>query len=505
MTIRSLLADKVICADEAWTVARWVAFEDGKIVAVGDEDPPGEVMRVDGTILPGLIDAHVHLTTTGLYDLGLDFRQARSVDDLLRDLRAHLARDRSEWLIGGNFDPGRNPDARMPTRHELDRVAPDRMLLVSRADGHSCALNSKALEALGIAPGEGAQLGDDGTLSGVLAGQANYETRRAFFGSLPASMIEGAQRRGCQIALSRGVTAMHEMAGGSYMGDKDFEVLMENRSDYPVNVEPYLSTTDIGKVVGAGLDRIGGDLFLDGSIGSMTAGMSEPYEGTQESGSLYRADEEIVAFFAESTAAGLQTGVHAIGDAAIEQALRCHEIARASLGPEAAVGALSLRHRIEHFECVSSDQLERAARLGLVASVQPAFDAYWGGPDGMYASRLGRRAAGMNPFSAMIANGLIVAGGSDSTVTPLDPFIGMAAAVDHQTDGLGTDRASALLMFSSWAARAGRQETERGSIEPGKVADLCLVPEDPITCSIERLATMPVWATWVGGRKSFEA
>lgn len=504
--MQTIVADKVICADASDTEARWVAFADGLIVAVGSDDPPGKVTRVEGVLIPGLIDAHVHLTTTGLYDLGLDLRHARSIPELLDALGAHVVRVPDGWIIGGNFDPGRNEDARMPTRYELDAVAGERVVLVSRADGHSCTLNSKAIIEVGIAPGtEGVDLDDRGEPTGVLRAGANYETRRRFFGGLPEDVIERGQRRGCDIALSRGVTAVHEMAGGSYMGDKDFDVLVAKRSTYPIDVKPYLATTDIGRVLEAGLDCIGGDLFLDGSIGSRTAAMTSAYSDDPTEGVLYHSDEEIIGFFADATRAGLQAGVHAIGDAAIEQALRCMEEAIIASGPEGAVGARRLRHRIEHFECASDLQLDRAATLGVVASVQPMFDGYWGGLDGMYATRLGPRAAGMNPFAKMLSRGVVVAGGSDSTVTPLDPFLGMAAAVGHKTPGSGVDPDSALLMFTRWAAVAGRQETERGSIAPGLRADLVLVPADPRGEDPAQLSEMPVMTTWVGGSPVFRA
>lgn len=501
---RVFSAPKIICGGVSRSVADWISVSGGRIAALGKGAPPADAVRLDGVVLPGLIDSHVHLTTTGLYGSGLDFRECRSIEDLLETLEAFLRRDDSTWVIGGNFDPGRNDDGRMPGRDELDRVAGERRLLVSRADGHSCALNSHGLEATRFDPQlPGIELDETGRATGVLSNQANYEARRQFFGALPAGRIVEAQKRACDIALSRGVTAVHEMAGGSFMGDKDFDVLIDNRATYPIHVRPYLATFDINKVIAAGLDCVGGDLFLDGSIGSRTAAMSTPYTDFDGSGFLYHADDELIDWFVEASRAGLQAGVHAIGDAAIEQALRCIEAANIRLEGEGSLGVLEMRHRIEHFECVSTEQLNRAAKLKLIPSVQPMFDGYWGGNGGMYQARLLERASTMNPFLPMVDLGLMPAGGSDSTVTPLDPLMGMAAAMGHHQRAYAVEFKDALDMFTIFGARAAREETERGSLEKGKFADFCVVETDPSSLAPDEIAGLKVLETWVRGERAF--
>lgn len=501
-----LEADKILTLDPSDTEAAWIVLDGGVFAEVGTgEPPPGpERIRLEGTIVPGFIDSHVHLTPTGLYGAGLDLREARSVSEVLGQLESHArGSDGDPWVIAGNFDPGRNETDEMPTRVQLDAATNGAKVMVSRTDGHSCALSSAALEFLDLEEGlEGIDLDEAGEPTGVVRNKANYAARAQIFTTLPASAVEKAQRDACEIALSKGITCVHEMAGGSYMGEADLGVLIAAMDTYPIHVVPYVATLDVGEVMGLGLRQIGGDLFLDGSIGSMTAAMTEPYEGTDTTGTLYRSDEEITAWFVESARAGLQAGVHAIGDAAVEQALRCLEDAWMELGPEGGLGAHHLGQRIEHLECVTSDQLERALRLGVIPSVQPAFDAYWGGPDGMYAERLGERAAEMNPFYRMIAYGLQPAGGSDSTVTPLDALAGVAAGVNHK-GGHGVEIDHALRMFTIWGARAGQEEHLRGSIENQKVADFVVLGEDPRDVDPATIADIEVVETWVEGRRLF--
>ena len=486
----------------------WIVVEGERLAGSGPGDPPGGMKRIhlDGVLVPGFIDSHVHLTTTGLYQDGLDLRESRSVEELLSALAAHLSGTGDDWVIGGNFDPGRNEDARMPVRHEIDRVVGEKKALLSRADGHSCAVSSSGLKAIALQPGlAGIDLDDEGSPTGVLRNQANYEARRRFFGMLPESKILSAQSGACRLALTKGVTSVHEMAGGSYMGDKDFEVMLSSLGDFPIHVVCYLATLDIQQVLGPGLRCVGGDLFLDGSIGSRTAAMSEPYLDFETRGHLYHEDDEMIDWYVEASRAGLQTGVHAIGDAAIEQALRCMEEAMIRLGPEGALGFTRLRHRIEHFECASRDHMFRAKEMGVVGSVQPAFDAYWGGESGMYAARLGERWRSMNDFSLMHREGMVLAGGSDSTVTPLDPLIGISAAVNHLSGSSAVTPAEALAMFTSSGAWAAREESERGSLGVGKRADLTVLSGDPLQTDPSEIQRLAHVETWVGGKRRWTA
>lgn len=503
---RVLRARKILCLDAEGTEAEWVVVSDGFIGEIGRGDPPGDsVIELDGVLAPGFIDAHVHLTTTGLYRTGLDLSDARSVPEALDSLAGHLRSSEEPWVIGGNFDPGRNPDPRMPHRAELDRVAGDRKVLISRADGHSCVLSSEGLRAAGLEPTlEGFLLDEAGQPTGVLRHEANYAARRKVFSTLPAEQVGRAQRSACEAALEVGVTSVHEMAGGSYMGDRDFELMLEGREGFPIHVVIFLATLDVERALRAGLGRVGGDLFLDGSIGSRTAAMGEPYEDEEGKGFLYHSEEEVAGFFEEATRARIQAGVHAIGDAAVGQALSCLEEVSSRLG-DGAEGVAPLRHRIEHIECADEAALEAMARLGVIPSVQPTFDYLWGGLDGMYAARLGERAKRMNPFGTMVRMGLEPAGGSDSTVTELDPLLGIHSAVNHQTPEFSVTVDQALRMFTTWAAAAAHEEHVRGSIETGKTADFALLEKDPADVDPDEIRRIEVLGTWVAGEEAWRA
>ena len=196
-----------------------------------------------------------------------------------------------------------------------------------------------------------------------------------------------------------------------------------------------------------------------------------------------------------------KSGVHAIGDAAIEQAIRCWETVAGRVGGDAV---RKLGHRIEHFECASLAHMQRAAALGLRASVQPAFDAFWGG-DGLYKERIGARSIEMNRFRSMMDAGLVVGAGSDSTVTPLDPFLQMAALRSHHREDERMDATTALRAHTTGSLELAGDEKERGTIEAGKNADLVLIDRDPFEVDPDELVKSEVLGTWIGGKQVWPA
>jgi hypothetical protein len=278
-----------------------------------------------------------------------------------------------------------------------------------------------------------------------------------------------------------GVTAAHEMSMPHWNGERDLQVLLDQRARLPVDVTPIPASTDLSAAIGAGLSAIGGDLPVDGSIGARTAWLADPYLDEEGgTGASYFADDELAEFFHGAHGAGLQVGVHAIGDRAIDQVLSAWERVYHALDSRDRRHFRARRHRIEHFEVVSASQVERAAMLGLAASVQPSFDAVWGGAGGLYEVRLGaRRAAAMNPFRSMLQRGVEVGVGSDAPITPLDPMAAIEALESHHDGAQRLTRAEAIRLHTIGSARLGHQEDKKGALAPGMHADLAVFDADP--------------------------
>jgi len=256
--------------------------------------------------------------------------------------------------------------------------------------------------------------------------------------------------------------------------------LMRHRDRLPVDVVPYVASTDIPFVMDLGLTQIGGDLSLDGSIGARTAHVSSPYIDDDTAGIEYLSDDDLCEFIRNAHLAGLQVALHAIGDAAIEQATRCWERVYQALDSRQRRHFRARRHRIEHCELPTADQIERAAMLGLAVSVQPAFDAEWGHPGQLYELRLGeQRATEMNPFRAFLERGLEVGAGSDSPITPLDPMYGVWALEHHHDAGQRLSREEAIRLFTWGSARLANDD-KKGRLEPGAHADFAAYDRDPM-------------------------
>ncbi|MGH2712192.1 MAG: amidohydrolase [Actinomycetota bacterium] len=440
-------------------------------VGSGEPPPADRVVDLPGTtVTPGFVDAHVHLSGTGLSLNGPDLADASSKEDVLARVR-ETSGDGPFLLYG--FDETRWRDPALPTREELDSAsaAP---ILVLRTDGYVSVANGSFLDRSGVSGLPGS---DEG---GVLRGEANSRAQLWYFDSLPDSVIQDAQLRAAGLAASRGVTCVHEMAIPDKRGRRDVEVLLGHARDLPVDLVTYVADIDIPYVMDLGQGRIGGDLFLDGSIGARTAALLQPYADLDDSGSLAHDDDELAEFLHNAHLAGLQSGLHVIGDAAIEQSLRVWERVYRSLDTRERRHFRARRHRLEHFELASNDQVERAANLGLAISIQPAFDALWGHPGQMYEMRLGEgRARGMNLFRSLVSRGLEVGAGSDSPVTPLDPMLTIWSLENHHdpTQRLGRDEAMRLCTIG--AARLANLQ-KKGRLEPGSAADLAVFDQDPM-------------------------
>lgn len=486
--------------------ADWALVEDGTIAATGaaaDEPTASERVDLDGGVLiPSFCDAHVHLPATGLYAAGMDFRGETSSRAIL-DAFAERARVPGSILFGGNFE---DPLDRPLNAALLDGSVGDRPALLARADMHSCVVSSALLRELDVRGLEGVDV-EEGRPTGYLREEAAGAAWRWFDASLPRRQQRDAIRAAVDLAYSKGLTCVHEMFVVEWRGWDSLDVFQEAVEGAALQIVLYVATDEVERVRHMGLPRIGGDYFLDGSFGSHTAWLSEPYatappQGSPPAGISYRDDGGLLELFRAAQESFLQMGVHAIGDAAIEQAISTWEKVAAETGEDAV---RSLGHRIEHFECATDDHIDRAARLGLRASVQPAFDHYWGGPDELYARRIGEeRALRMNRFGTMRRKGLRLGAGSDSTVTPLDPFLQMAALRNHHVPGERVEAAAALEMHTV-GSRAMAGDSSAGVIAAGQKADLVLVDRDPLETPAEELTQTEVLGTWIGGERVWPA
>ncbi|CAM5364013.1 amidohydrolase [Streptomyces avidinii] len=446
-----------------------MVVERGHVAWVGSEGAADafaqgvdEVVDLDGALVtPAFTDAHVHTTSAGLALTGLDLSGAASLPEALARVRAYAkSRPGDRVLLGHGWDASRWPERRAPRRRELDEAAGGRPLYLSRIDAHSAVVTTALLD---LVPGvRGA--GDE-----PLTRDDHHQVRRAALGALLPAQRAEAQRAALDRAASLGIGSVHECGGPDISSAEDFTALMELARAHPgPRVFGYWADRDLDQARALGAAGAAGDLFVDGALGSHTACLHAPYADAGHTGTGYLDAHDVAGHVAACTEAGLQAGFHAIGDAAISAVI---EGVRAAADKVGLARVRAARHRVEHAEMMTPAAIAAFAELGLTASVQPAFDALWGGEDGMYADRLGaERARTLNPYAAMLKAGVPLAFGSDAPVTPLDPWGAVRAAAFHRTPAhrISVRAAFAAHTRGGWRA-LGRDDA--GILVPGAPAD----------------------------------
>ncbi len=493
----------VITMNPAQPYAEGLAVRDGRIAAVGSwADVAGHaaglpVLDLGGkTVLPGLIDTHAHFLWTALSLAAVDASGALDHPSLQAIIRQAAANTPpGEVIFGMGFSEYALDMAQFsPIVDALDAAAPDHPVFLIGVTGHTSAANSRALQLLDLPAGTPGVMCTDGRPNGLLAGQVSYDAGDRFgqdfgAGDKAAEMVQRAVGR----ALSVGITTLHVLEGGLTAEDEAVVELLAVMPELPLRMVLYYQTMDVERVVGLGLPRIGGCILLDGDVGPHTAALSEPYVDEPDcTGTLYHSQEEIDAFVLRAHRAGLQVAMHAVGDAAVEQALRAYEAALAA-HPRA-----DHRHRIEHCEVIHEEQIRRAQRLGVALAIQPPFNHYW--PHTTYYPTLGyARAWKADPVRTLMRPDLLVAGGSDSTVTPLGPLIGVHAAVNHSNPAERVSVYQGLTLYTINAARIAFQEHDKGSLESGKLGDFVVLGADPFDIDPRQIKDIPVETTVIGG------
>jgi predicted amidohydrolase YtcJ len=456
---------------------RAVHVVDGRIAWLGaaaDAPPAGRTLDGGGGLLtPAFVDAHVHATATGLSLTGLALHGADSLRSAVVRVAEHTAAAPTGTVLGTGWDETAWPEGRGLTRHDLDPVVGERPAYLARVDVHSATVSTALLDRVpGITDLPGY------SPDGRLRLDAHHAVRQAAYGSVPADQRRAAQRATLAAATALGIGTVHEMGGPEVSSAEDLAGLLELAAAAPgPRVVGYWGELSgrggLDVVRELGLAGAGGDLFCDGAFGSHTAALSVPYADRPDTSGNLRFDTgALVEHVRACTAAGIQAGFHVIGDAAVDQVLTAVGTVVDELGRDAV---RACRHRLEHVEMVGDDAIEQLRAWGMVASVQPAFDAAWGGATGMYAERLGvDRAAGCNPLADLVDAGVAVALGSDAPVTAMDPWGGIAAAIDHTTPGSGMRPFDAFDAATHGGWVAARAEHPEGPLSVGAPADLAL-------------------------------
>jgi predicted amidohydrolase YtcJ len=531
-------ADLIIRNAHIWTVnpkqpeAEAVAVLNDRIAAVGSD---AEVMQWQGPrtrivdaqgkrLLPGFNDAHVHFSDGGASLSAVQLTNVTSLKEFVQrigDYTAHAPK--GEWIRNGEWDETKWSPANLPTRQDIDAVTPDNPVAIDRYDGHMLLANSKALALAGITaktpdPPGGVIVRDaSGQPTGALKDAATELLQKA---EPPLNLAQRRRAilRALREAAMRGVTSVQDMSLD--YGDLAVYSQLQREGKLTVRVygAPLITRVEdqaqlgLGRAFGGPSLRIGAlKMFADGSLGSRTAYFTEPYSDERGNRGLLFSDMlplvKARQRLARADAANLQVCTHAIGDAAIKTVLDLYQAAEKNAGPK------DRRWRIEHAQHMAAADFDRFAQLQVIASVQP----YQAIDDGRWAeARIGHdRASRTYAFRTFIQSGVRLAFGTDWPVAPLDPLLTLYAAVTRATlDGkypqgwFPEQKLSiqeAIAAYTMESAYAEFQEHEKGSIEPGKLADLVLLSQDVLNIAPTAIRDTHVVKTFLGGMEVYDA
>jgi hypothetical protein len=521
---------RVWTGDSAKPWAGAVAVAGDRVSAVGDSGEIAGLVGPDTRVLangaalvtPGFMDGHLHFTDGGFQLASVDLRPADTPAEFVRRLADYASeRKPGEWIVGGNWDHERWPRAPLPRREWIDSVTRKNPVLLYRLDGHMALANTEALRRGGIRRSTGEIPGGvivrdrrTGEPTGILKDAAMNPVLQAI-PSATAEQRDAALRRALEHAASHGVTSFAhvsvELADlGAYLRARDAGTLT-SRAALFFPIQYWRQVADSVARLGRGDDRVwigGVKGYMDGSLGSTTALFYEPYDDDPSTrGVLTTPEDSMRAWIGGADSAGLQVVVHAIGERANGLLLSIFDSVARAHGPR------DRRFRVEHAQHLRREDIPRFAKLGVIASMQP----YHAIDDGRWAQkRIGpERIKTTYAFRSLLDQGAVLAFGSDWTVAPIDPILGIYAAVTRRTlDGknpggwVPEEKISveeALRAYTVGNAYGVFAEERRGRLAPGYLADLVLLDRDILRVAPEEIEKATVKATVVGGRVVFSA
>jgi predicted amidohydrolase YtcJ len=508
-----ILNANIITLDPKQPKAQAVAVRDSCIIAVGSNTQIRKHVAKDTsvidaknkTIVPGLVDCHVHMTEFGFFLQTPDLRNTQSIREMQHKLREHASKTRGKtWIVGGRWDQEKFIEKRLPTRWDLDAAAPDRPVFLVRVCGHIGVANTKALQLASITEETIVERGKidldktTGQPSGILEGNA----MRLIWKVVPPpslEVLEEASLLACNKAVEAGLTCVHWLVESAdeiqaiknldskgklplrvYLGIPS--KLLDNLANLEIRTRPRKGKVRMGFV----------KLFADGSLGSHTAALKEPYSDQPDTnGLLLNPKKKLDQLVLKAHRAGFQVGVHAIGDRAIQNVLNAYEEALKQFPRK------DHRHRIEHCSVLNPRLIKHMKQLRLTASVQPHFVV----SDSWLLNRLGKeRAAWTYPFKTLLKEGVIVASGSDCPIEDISPLLGIWAAAAKRGSDENLTVKQALETYTLNAAYASFDEEEKGTIQVGKLADFTILSDDLFSIEPDAIKKVAVEMTVVDGK-----
>ncbi len=492
----------IVSCDSNNSLFQYLVEDNGIIRFVGNVLPAEylsfpRVLLQGKALLPAFADTHMHYSSYAFFASSLDVRQATSIAEIIELIEQYIITNRPKTVLGFGVSAHNVKEKRLIEKIDLNRAFRKIPVMLIKYDGHASVNNTCMLEML---PAKILSLRGFHSGTGQLNQEAYFAATDFITGKVSPIALLKNSLHGFDLLAAKGIGMIHTAEGVGFPRDLDVDLIrfIARGLSNPFQVRLFFQTMDILKVQKRKLPRIGGCFAtaLDGCFGSVDAALAEPYSNNPANkGVLFYNQEDVNAFAKKANRADLQIAMHAIGDAAFDQAVNALEMALKDYPRE------NHRHTLIH-ACLPTDAgLEKSARLGLGIAAQPAF-IHWPLEPMEYLEKiLGDRAYQLNPLKKMVDMGIIVSGGSDAPCTLPDPVEGIYCACNNTVPEESLSITDALRLFTSNAAWMSFDEKQRGTLETGKIADMVILNRNPLEMKPEALRELKVELLLLQGKE----
>lgn len=502
-----IIYGKIYTMDRENPFVEAIGIKDGKIAYAGSKDgisctDAAVISDMQGkTIFPGFIDTHVHAVPSGTFMNGVDVSEVKDIPELISEIKEFARNtEKGKWIFATKFQDKNIAEKRFPTLQEMDMISKDHPVMLYHNDTHPFAFNSIGIEIMKLDPSmDGIKTDASGKPTGFVTDPAFMEVADNLIDLFSDDEIIEGYKNIDDYAVSNGITTVYT---------KDYypilKLFRKNKDKFKTEIKPMLRTRNCNDYENLNKLMADDDLknitcvcaFADGAFDGYTASVSEPYEGYSDRfGMLFQSDDKLYKYFEEPHKAGMQLSCHAIGDNGIIQALNVYERLLKNY-PKS-----DHRHRIEHFEMPKKASIDKASALGCTLGMQPLLIEVCEGMDMEgYRCFIGERVTKCSPYRSILDADIIVGGGSDFSVTEMNPLRSAMICMQHPVKSERISLYEALEMFTVNAAKIGFMENTKGMLKVGMDADIAVLDSNPFETEVSLLDDIKVVETIAKGK-----
>ncbi len=483
---------KVITLDNDNHIYNYLVENKGYIEYVGDQLPEQyknmNIIELNNkALIPSFADTHMHFASYATFHAGLNVMDASSNEEILDMLKEYVSTCKDKMILAFGASPYSVKEGKLVTREQLDSVCPHKPVFMIKYDGHTCIINTVLLNKIKSKIKNLRGYHED---TGEMNQDAFFAVSNYVTNSIPIIKLVANMQKAINDLAKQGIGMVHSVSGVGFTGDLDVDLenWFSKGLSNGMQLRVYMQTLNVKKALKRKFTCIGGcfESALDGCFGSIDAALKEPYENSDNKGVLYYTDEQIIDFCKKANRAKLQIEIHAIGDAAFDQATKALKAALDDY-PRS-----NHRHAIIHACLPTQEGIEICKKYNILLPIQSAFIDWKQEPDSYLEEILGERANNLNPFKDYVDASILLSAGSDAPCTEPDPINWIYKACNHSNPAQALTLQQALKMCTYNGYYTSFDDDKRGSLEIGKIADMVILNNNPFDLETKDLNTLKV-------------